>query len=144
MSVTFAPRTCMKCGRDYCVKASERSLKRHRKGVCPNCKSARSDAFISRSDYSRIKPISDEQDDTRPVWQYRAPTGVLLLLPGDVAGMAQLLRQYWSGRLQVPVAVRIDVDDDQAPIGTGLVINAETRRIYDRVQLRRIETRAVA
>lgn len=144
MSVTFAPRTCMKCGRDYCVKASEQSLKRHRKGVCPNCKSARSDAFISRSDYSRIKPISDEQDDTRPVWQYRAPNGVLILLPGDVAGMTRLLRRYWSGRLQAPVAVRIDVDDNQAPTGTGLVINAETRRIYDRVQLRRIETRAAA
>lgn len=144
MSVTFAPRTCMKCGRNYSVKASEQSLKRHRMGVCPNCKSGRSDAFISRSDYSRIKPISDDQDDTRPVWKYRALNGVLILLPGDVAGMAKRLRQYWSNRLQTRVAVRIDVDGDHAPTGTGLVIDADTRRIYDRVQLYRIETRAVA
>ena len=148
MSVTFAPRTCMKCGRDYCVKASTRALKRHRTGVCDACKVAavatKPDPWLRRSDYSHIKPITDDLDDTRPVWQYRTPTGVVILLPGDVAGMTKRLGHYFTNRFGSRPDVVFELDDDLQPTGRGMAVGPTSRRVYARFTMTRIETRAVA
>ena len=148
MSTSFAPRTCTKCGKDYFVKAATRALKRHRTGVCDSCKAAtiatKPDPWLRRSDYSHIKPIADADDDTRPVWQYRTPTGVLILLPGDVKGMTKRLGHYFTNRLGTRPDILFELDDDLQPTGRGVAVGPTSHRVYARFTMQRIDTRVAA
>lgn len=140
MSGLFAPRTCRKCGRDYLVNSAPRSRLRHRMGVCDTCKKdpRMMVAPPRQSDYSHIKPISDEADDTRPVWKYRTPTGVVILLPGDVDGMTRRLGHYFTNRFGSRPDVVFEVDDDLQPTGRGMAIGPTSRRVYARFHMERV------
>lgn len=144
VTTAYAPRTCRKCGRDYFVKPARAKDRAHKAGVCDRCKTARADAYSRHSDYSNIRPIADDQDDTRPVWQYRTPTGVLILLPGDVAGMTKRLGHYFTNRLGSCPDLLFELDDDLQPTGHGVAVRRTTRRVLERFTMQRIETKVAA
>ncbi|MBN9607832.1 MAG: hypothetical protein BGO26_10190 [Actinobacteria bacterium 69-20] len=135
MSV-FAPRTCRLCGLDYTVTPGTRKYAAHRYGICATCR--RKTASPRPTDYSNIQPISDAADDTRPAWSYRTPTGVVLLLPGDLDGITRRLTHYWTNRLGMRMPIYLDLDDDMQPTGAGYVIGPETGKIRARFRLERI------
>lgn len=133
-----APRTCTRCGRHYSVKPGHAKYTTHRYGVCPICRPPKAANRGEIRDYSHIAPIADDQDDTRPVWSYRKPTGVLMLLPGDLDTLNRRLTDYWARRLGMRMLVCLDLDDDMQPTGAGYVIGPETGKIRARFRLERI------
>ncbi len=144
MSGVFAPRTCSRCGRDYFVNSAPRSRRRHRMGVCDTCKQdpRQITAPPRQGDYSRIKPIADADDDTRPVWRYRTPTGVVILLPDDLEAMTKRLGHYFTNRFGSRPDVVFELDDDLQPSGRGMAVGPTSRRVYARFTMQRIETGA--
>lgn len=144
MTTSLAPRTCTRCGRDYTVKPGQAKYNRHMFGVCQRCKDPRADAYSRHSDYSHVKPIADEDDDTRPVWQYRTPTGVVILLPDDLGAMTKRLSHYFTNRFGKRAEVVFDLDDDMRITGSGMLIGPETRHVYARFHVERIQTSVAA
>ena len=142
MTTETAPRTCTRCGADYTVKPGQARYKAHAFGICRRCKGVKKIDPWPMRDYSTIPPIRDEEDDTRPVWQYRTPTGVAILMSDDLTAISRRMSDYFARRLGMRMDVLLDLDEDTQPTGRGTVVGPETGRIYARFRIERIAAAA--
>lgn len=83
-------------------------------------------------------------DIEQPRWQYRTPTGTVILLPGDMDTIAARLSHYFTNRLGARPDILFDLDDDLNLTGRGAIVGPETRRVFLRFDMQRISERAAA